>query len=185
MSTESTTNTLAADVLGIVLAGGASRRMGRDKSGMLWHGRTLLQHACKLLDDIGCPTVNILGRPDLKNGLADLQPGAGPGQALLQALDQARSRSLRGILVLPADMPRLTSDILRPLLSVPDNTACAWVRHPLPLFLPASLSPSDPENIKAIRDLLSAGPVERPHLPEALIAQMHNVNTPEDFAALD
>jgi molybdopterin-guanine dinucleotide biosynthesis protein A len=185
MSAKAETTGPAENVLGIVLAGGASSRMGQDKTDMLWHGQTLLQHACKLLDDIGCPSVCVLGRPDLENGLADINPGAGPGQALLQALEQARDKSLRGILALPADMPRLNADVLSPLLSLPDNTAGAWARHPLPLFLPATVSPTDPASIRAIRDLLNAGPVERPQLPASLEGHMLNVNTPEDFAALD
>ena len=185
MGTGPENGALAGNVLGVVLAGGASRRMGRDKTEMLWRGQTLLQHACELLQGMGCPNVCVLGRPDLDNGIADTNPGAGPGQALLQALEQARLQSLRGILVLPADMPRLTPDILRPLLSAPGNTACAWARHPLPLYLPSGVAPADPANINAIRDLLNAGPVERPQLPEALAMQMLNVNTPEDFAALD
>ena len=184
MNAKTDSTELTQNVLGIVLAGGASRRMGQDKTDMIWHGHTLLQHACTLLQDIGCASVCVLGRPDLENGLADATPGAGPGQALLQALELARKHSMRGILALPADMPLLSEDILYPLLNAPDNMASAWARYPLPLFLPSTVSPADPPKINAIRDLLNAGPVKRPRLPQSFEALMLNVNAPEDFTTL-
>jgi molybdopterin-guanine dinucleotide biosynthesis protein A len=171
-------------IAGIVLAGGHSSRMGRDKAAMTWRGRSLLDHSRDLLQSIGCETINVSGKPELADGIADSEPGSGPGRALLDALIALQTTSLAGLLAIPVDMPRLSPDALLPLITPPFTTARAWHRHPLPVFLPARLGLIERSQIRSIRDLLNAGPNERPPLPDPLISAMRNVNTPTDFEQL-
>jgi len=172
-------------IAGVILAGGQSSRMGQDKASLIWNGRSLLTHANNLLTRTGCQTVWVSGKPDEENGIIDSEPNAGPGRALMDALKHAHASRLQGILAIPVDMPRLTPDILRPLIDNPLSVARAWDRHPLPGFFPVALANTDRASIRSIRDLINTGPNEQPHLPGNLQSCMDNINTPEEFSQLD
>ena len=81
---------------GFVLAGGGSRRMGRDKALLPWRGSTLIQFvAGQVLNAAG--SVTLIGNPDGLAGLGypvigDLHPGCGPLGGLETALRQGQSR---------------------------------------------------------------------------------------------
>jgi molybdopterin-guanine dinucleotide biosynthesis protein A len=171
-------------IAGVILAGGHSSRMGRDKASLTWKGQSLLARSRELLRSIGCETIIISGKPQLADGVADSEPGAGPGRALLDVLDCLQKTSLRGMLAIPVDMPQLSRDALLPLLSSLDTSARAWHHHPLPVFLPVCFGQIDRSKISSIRDLLNAGPNDRPTLPDSLANCMRNINTPADFEQL-
>lgn len=103
-------------VNGLVLAGGRSLRMGRDKGAIAWHGKPQREYAADLLAD-GCAEVFISCRPDqvfesayplLPDTFADL----GPYGAILSAFRQQPDRAW---LVVACDLPlidRATLDFL-------------------------------------------------------------------------
>lgn len=101
---------------GVILAGGRSSRMGRDKALVPLHGRPLLQRAL----DIMAPHVDellVIGDP-VKYGhvsarvIADDVPGVGPLGGIVTALRNARHARM---LVLACDMPHITPRLLRVL----------------------------------------------------------------------
>ena len=96
-----------ADLGALILAGGRSRRMGRDKASLIWRGHSLLDHARRLAQAAGADPVLISGR---KDGLADPLPDLGPAGGVLAlvrhwqaAVDCLPARWL----LLPVDMPAL------------------------------------------------------------------------------
>src|SRR5690348_14599122 len=93
-----------AAMSGFVLAGGRSRRMGRDKALLEWRGGTLLQHMTGLLATV-CNPVLVVGRDELP----DLVPGLGPVGGIVTALKHTVTRFN---LVVAVDLPFLTSDFL-------------------------------------------------------------------------
>jgi molybdopterin-guanine dinucleotide biosynthesis protein A len=103
-----------AAVVGVVLAGGASRRMGRDKAVLAVDGETLVARAARRL--LGaCAWVAIAdgGRglvPDLPS-LPD-GPGAGPAAGILGAAGAWPGHPL---LVLACDLPRVPTALLEDL----------------------------------------------------------------------
>jgi len=171
-------------IAGIILAGGQSSRMGQDKASLIWKGQSLLTHARNLLTRTGCQTVWVSGKPDEPNGIIDREPNAGPGRALIDALIQAQTSGLQGILAIPVDMPKLTPEILRPLIVGPLSVARSWDKHPLPGYFPVALANAERASIRSIRHLINTGPNERPKLPENLLSCMDNINTPDDFSKL-
>ena len=116
-------------MMGVVLAGGQSRRMGQDKA-MLRHanGQTWLARSIELLGEV-CDEVWVSGRTGARS-IIDPQPFAGPAAAIVhccQILDD-------DILFIPVDLPLLTIETLRELCH---HTADAvhYANHPLPLLM--------------------------------------------------
>lgn len=90
---------------GFVLAGGESRRMGRDKAALRWKDCSLLDHMVLLLSTVA-DAVRIVGRDELP----DRVPGQGPLGGILTALEATDSDAN---LFLAVDLPLLTPGFLR------------------------------------------------------------------------
>ncbi len=102
---------------GFVLAGGKSRRMGRDKANLPYGGTTLANYIAMLVRD-AAGTVAILGDPERYGQLGfpvypDLMPHCGPLGGVYTALSVT---SKDWNLVVACDMPSISSSILRTLL---------------------------------------------------------------------
>lgn len=100
-------------VSGFVLAGGASRRMGRDKAKLVLEGETLLERQVRLLQAV-CRTVGIVGPPDSYRGLdvpvyPDEVRRRGPLGGIYSGLLHTRSEYN---LFLSCDMPQLEARFL-------------------------------------------------------------------------
>lgn len=101
----------------VVLAGGQSRRLGRDKAAVLVDGRPLLERMTGLAGRL-CPVVAVSGRdPGPLSGVADWflddMPGNGPIGGILTALE----RYGVSCLVLSCDLPFLDQATLETLLA--------------------------------------------------------------------
>ncbi len=113
---------------GVVLAGGASRRMGREKASLLFEGRTLLSRQVELIKQLGADEIFISGRPEYSYAVSGCQVlcdrfvGCGPLAGIERALEAARwSR----VLVLAVDMPFLEQSVLWQLVT--RSTDCSGV----------------------------------------------------------
>ncbi|TDZ91946.1 molybdenum cofactor guanylyltransferase [Mycobacteroides salmoniphilum] len=106
-------NQLAA----VVLTGGASRRMGRDKAAIRWGGQTLAQRIVRTVSS-RCAPVIVVRAPD--QDIADLQavivddrePGQGPLVALGQGLRAAGERGAARAFVCAVDMPLVCAALI-------------------------------------------------------------------------
>jgi molybdenum cofactor guanylyltransferase len=113
----------SSGVTGIVLAGGASRRFGRDKLGEELRGEPLLAHAVRRVGEV-CPRVLVVGAPGralpLPAGLAtevvrDEVEREGPLRATASAL---RAVETEWSVVVGGDMPDLRPPVLSALLAL-------------------------------------------------------------------
>jgi len=106
-------------VAGFVLAGGQSRRMGRDKALLPFEGTTLLEHALETLRAV-CDDVAIAGcRDDLARFAPVIQDAfrdCGPLGGIYAALEQTQ---VEWNLFLAVDLPRIEPEHLRTLLAHP------------------------------------------------------------------
>lgn len=117
-------------IVGLVLAGGRSSRMGEDKALMRVGGHTLLERSLSVLRAAGAERVAISGTR--AGGIPDRWPEAGPVGGIASAVDGLPDGEW---LVIPVDMPRLHEDVLRPLLAASSSAAVSWQGHPLPMRL--------------------------------------------------
>jgi molybdopterin-guanine dinucleotide biosynthesis protein A len=98
----------------ILLAGGRSERMGRDKALLPIHGTTLLEHNIALLQTLAQEVVVVTDAPDryqLTFGrvVADIYPDSGPVGGIVTGL---RTLGEGSHLVVACDMPALDPDVL-------------------------------------------------------------------------
>jgi molybdenum cofactor guanylyltransferase len=104
---------------GVLLTGGASRRMGTDKARLVVNGETLAARSARVLASVCDPVVEV--GPGV-SGLPAVQEepaGAGPLVALLAgvgALGQPKS-----VILLACDLPNVTADVLQLLVEWPGS----------------------------------------------------------------
>lgn len=108
----------------IVLAGGASSRMGRDKSFIEINGQMLLTRQIQNARSAGVAEIFIAGRMDVDYSrfncpmLPDRFPNAGPLAGIESGLAQMTHHLL---LVLAVDLPAMNPDFLRTLIERCDS----------------------------------------------------------------
>jgi len=133
----------------VILAGGSSRRMRRDKALLPCEGTTLLARQVGLVRALAPAEILISARADADYGalglavLTDRFPDGGPLAGVEHALAAARSPLL---LVLAVDLPGMTAGFLRGLASRCRPGAGVVPRteqglEPLAAFYPTALQP--------------------------------------------
>jgi len=119
------------DFSALILAGGRSSRMGRDKALIEFEGQTLLQRQIGLVRRLGPAQILLSCQP------GDYQPDSGitlisdnfPGKGPLAGLERGLQASSSGrLLVLAVDMPFMGEEFLGRLLG-----SCAKARGLVPL----------------------------------------------------
>ena len=130
-------------LIGLVLAGGQSRRMGKDKALMRYQGRTLIDNASLLLQSASCDKVLISrNAPGFLNDKIEDAGPLGGVHAVLDALSQSDNHTDNPyeLLVLPVDMPQMTPELLRILVSRGREAekACYVEKRFLPFYLPVT-----------------------------------------------
>lgn len=126
-----------APVLGVVLAGGASTRMGADKPAVDLAGRTLLEHVTTAVAASPVNRVVVAGRPgDDVDSVLDPPGLAGPAAGLLAVL---RHWPGHDVVLVGADQPWVDAVLLGHLLALPGDAVvplasrrqatCAVYRH--------------------------------------------------------
>lgn len=103
-----------ARIIGIVLAGGLSRRMGQDKAMLPLGGQNILARTVSLLQDV-CSRAIVVGRQTPGYAcLPDIVPECGPVGGIATALDYCQGAAC---LVLSCDMPFIHSEVLERLIA--------------------------------------------------------------------
>lgn len=179
-------------IAGAILAGGQSRRMGRDKATLSLGGQTLLAHAQQLLAESGFEPVLLCG--DRSDALTDRFPGLGPLAGIDSALQHLLGTDVQGVVFIPVDMPLLDVATLQQLArtGINNGSVVHFNAHPLPLYCPVT-----PATAACCEQLLhDDNPRQRAlhvfeEAADAVVlaadkaaAKLDNINTPEDWQRL-
>ncbi|WP_047817357.1 molybdenum cofactor guanylyltransferase [Rhodopirellula islandica] len=149
-------------LLGVLLAGGLSSRMGTPKA-LLPHpsGGTFLTHSLQRLQSVCADEVVVslasedhreqLRLPSSVPALFDAQPAMGPAMGVWVALQHAASNGDDGCLFTPVDLPNLLVDDLLTLVR-------AWRESPRQIVLAQQ---EDPERLQPLVGIYPVGCVQQ------------------------
>ncbi|MEM9820144.1 MAG: NTP transferase domain-containing protein [Bacteroidota bacterium] len=179
---------------GLVLAGGKSQRMGRDKGQINYHGKEQRAHIFDQLNQL-CDSSHMSCRPEQAAQMlmefpviADTFSGLGPLGAILSAFRQMPNRAW---LVVACDLPLLDADTMQYLIDHRDPSKMATAfNSPVNKFPEPLIAIWEPRSYPILLQFLAQGYscprkvlinsdvklIDAPH-PKALM----NVNSPEDY----
>jgi molybdopterin-guanine dinucleotide biosynthesis protein A len=191
--------TIGLQFSAVVLAGGRSSRMGREKAWLEVDGQPLLARQIALARSLGPVEVLLSGRADADYTsfgcpvLTDRVADAGPLAGLAVALETARAPLL---LVLAVDLPHMTTDALERMLVAcePERGVVprlAGQLEPLAAVYPCSCAALAYDQLhhgrRAVRDFAArceqAARVRYLDLPPEWQRYFMNWNSPADLAA--
>jgi len=185
-------------IFGLILAGGFSRRMGRDKALLEFHGKPQIENVNDLLGQY-CDKVFLSKRQDQTayKGFASIDDAPefsdiGPLGGILSAMKEYPEADW---LVLACDLPFITGETIQTLLDLrdPKKTATAFI----------STQDSLPEPLCAVweahaRDSILKLYNEGVHCPRKILIKsdtlmikqinphwLDNINTPEEYKSRD
>jgi molybdenum cofactor guanylyltransferase len=105
---------------GLLLTGGASRRMGRDKAAIVVEGRGLAERTALLLGEVAAPVVEVGPGYTALPRTVEASRGSGPLHAVAAGAGFLAAAGHAGpALVVATDLPRLTAGLLVTLATWP------------------------------------------------------------------
>lgn len=161
----------------IILCGGASRRMGRDKAVLDWDGQRAVDRVAALARAAGAQALVTAGA-DL--GLPWVPDDTALGGPVGGVLAGARALGTTQLLVLAVDAPTVTAEDLAPLLA----GGGFYEGLPLPMVLAASAIPAHAEAGWSLRRFAEAAGLVALAAPEGAMDRLRGANTPEEREAL-
>lgn len=184
------------DVTGVILTGGKSTRMGRDKAALSINGQPLFERVRTTLGQV-CAQLQIAGKqPDLAAAnlpaFSDKYPGSSLG-GLHNALINAKTE---WVLVLPCDLPYPSPQLLQTLLSNRDGVQAVIPRtrsgaEPLIACYRRDILPQIEKRLLKnqfrlidLPDDLQVRYLDEQQLPPGWRRSLTNLNRPEDIDRL-
>jgi len=183
-------------VAGVVLTGGASARMGRDKTRLVLGGVAGAARAARLLHSIVEDVILVGGDPPADAAGRRAADPPGPPCALRGLVGGLEAAKAERVLVLATDLPFVTADLLLALVAWPEAEAVVprRARGPEPLCALYEREPA----LRLARGRLDAGELALQGVLRALRVAfleedalaildpegraLMNLNTPEDLA---
>jgi molybdopterin-guanine dinucleotide biosynthesis protein A len=190
-------NCPGTNLIGVVLAGGKSSRLGQDKAELLYQGQTMLQRSIDLLQSL-CRQVLVSGRNEpglLVPAIKDDTPGLGPIGGICTAL-----RVYGGpLLVISCDLPFLNEKTLAELIKTRDfckaGQAMTTYQQIETGFIEALVAIYEDKALSLLQEAISAGCYKlskaipcsfRCHIPysQKKARVFFNLNKPQDLEKL-
>ena len=135
-------------IAGVVLAGGLSSRMGKDKTQLMLADKTLLARTVNLLEKIPLDAVFVSGEHPNYDCIADIYPHLGPLSGIHASVEFLLP-TFDAIFFLPVDMPLLSLNECTVLLN-------KFTQYPQGVFYQASIFPFILPLSLPVQDYLSA-----------------------------
>lgn len=186
-------------MLTVILTGGASRRMGRDKAMLPYKGKTMLQYLIDKYSVFGpvLVSVNEAGRFPFSGAreAADRYPGLGPLNGLVSGFSAGEEELL---FLTGTDLPFGDTGLVEKLLELMGEADACIIRQgkkdfePLfALYRRSCYAPADAclaagkKSIRELLDKISVRYVSPEELPDFDLSRiLMNVNTMEDYSLI-
>jgi len=129
-----TTQTHNKPVIGVVLAGGLSSRMGKDKALLRINAQPMIERTANTLRNTSVSKVVISRNDGGKGHLADIISGKGP----LSGIHSVAMRFTQyNLLILPVDLPLMDANTLQQLIESGEDSHknTRFMQDNLPLFI--------------------------------------------------
>lgn len=178
------------DLAAVILAGGKSSRMGRDKATLPYGNRRLVDAVADAARAAGIAGVYVSGEIEGYASIPDMTAARGPVGGICSCFARLSGRHAR-LLFIPVDMPRITPELVRLLALQPAGRACHFAGHPLPCILPVDrktlryaaaaaqgLANNDDLSVRSFLAGLGASAIQA---HESLRDALANANTPEEW----
>ncbi|MED7789123.1 molybdenum cofactor guanylyltransferase [Francisella sp. 19X1-34] len=184
---------ILTNCVGIVLAGGLSSRMGKDKSCLALNGKTFLQRSYETLYSALGKHVYISGNHKRYRCLVDKYPKSGPASAILGISNHLLDKGYEKAVIVPVDMPYIEkSTIIKGFehLAELDTKSVIFNNYFLPCWLDIKSLNQVNTTIKSSQNIsmkkLLFGNMECISVQSKNISAKTfiNVNTPDDFSML-
>lgn len=181
------------DVTGVILAGGRSTRMGRDKATLIVDGRTLFERTRQMLHGVFERVLISGDRPDLATPDVPCVPDIYPGSALGGLHGALSAAETPWIFVVPCDLAYPNPELIRYLLT--QRTDCDLVVPRTPLGLEPVFALYHKNCLPLMERMLTRGDyrifdfyqqvrttyIDVQMLPVAWTRAFMNLNTPDDL----
>ena len=184
------------DVTGVILAGGRSSRMGRDKATLEVGGTPLFERVLAVLQGFFADVLIAGDRPDLARPTVPYHPDLYPGSALGGLYTGLLKARTDWIFVAPCDMPHPDPELIRVLLERREGYPIVVPRTGAgfePLFalyhkdcLEPMLAMLEERNYRVydLYDRMSVRYVEESEMPPDWERSLININTPEEYSEI-
>ena len=169
----------------IILAGGKSSRMGRDKTFLPLDSKiSFLERALNLAKDLNSDDLLVSGRD-----LEDLYKSMGPLSGFHSALTYYIDKNYQYLLFIPVDMPRLSSKTLTLLLNNCDKqSALHFIGFEMPVLVKVCTTNLEilsfilnEDSDLSVRNFLNQIDAKKILLPIEKLVEFKNINTPEEY----
>lgn len=190
-----------ADVAGVILAGGKSRRMGKNKALLEVNGERMIETAYRRMAELFDEVLLVTNTPESYDfipcrKIADIHPDMGPLGGIHAALS---SSAAERAFVTACDMPTLNRQLIRELCSIQDGGDVVIPEtpgglEPLHAVYAKSCLPkmekvmhAGERRILSFFDLAQVRLVPRGRIAalDPDYASFHNINTPEDYRIME
>ncbi len=187
-------------MLTVILTGGGSRRMGRDKAMLPVGGKTMLQYLIDKYSSLGpvAVSVNTQGRFPFEGAMemVDRYPDMGPLNGLVSAYMESDEEL---IFMTGTDLPFGDRELVKHLVELMGDAGACIMRRGKKGFEPlfaiyrrtcgekaAACLSEGRKSIRDILDVVDVRYVESEELPEFDLERiLMNVNTPEEFQEME
>lgn len=186
---EGSTSGTSPSLPGVILAGGAGRRIGGDKPLRMLAGKPLWQHvADRVAPQVSVLAVNAAEPLGLLQAVPDGRPGLGPLGGILAAMLWAQGQGAERVLTVAVDTPFLPHDLVVRLAAA-DGIAIAETEDGLhgttalwPVHLSVDLMQALASGTRKVTEWAASHPVSRVRFEDTTPPSFFNVNTEDDLS---
>lgn len=177
-------------IVAIILAGGNSSRMGKNKALLPYNGKRLIDHIANQLIISGIKDIIISGSVEGYESITDIIKNGGPLVGIATVISKIYS-DYDSFLILPVDLPLLNSDVINQLIN--NNNDCdviCFKSSPLPFIINKSAALFNELNFlnfvdnlskQSVKSFLSKFNTKILELSEKNINALTNTNTPKEW----